>query len=262
MVIEQKTLKIDAELDMLKKQDQETSRAIKQLYYKLDQLSASLFEKKKYHQVEEEQCEFSHNMLVEKLKSEEMEILNLEHEINVRAREIEENRQLAMEKHREALSWETKWKLATDTKKQRDQEFAAASEIGLMKAEIHRMEVRYQQLRRAQDKLVQDMENCVQHRDHIFDGANLRGKLPDAKARTRFTIQHRLSDMKNKYKQVQNEISSIERNIGELVAQEDQWFSDLKALNQATENERIQDSLLQNEIDQAALLKQEVRIVF
>lgn len=227
-------------------------------YNKLDQLSANLFEKKKYHLVEEEQCEFKHSLLLQRLKADEMEILNLEQELQDRAKDIEDTKLIALEKHREALSWETKWKMASETKRNRDQEFAAASEIGLMKAEIHRMEVRYLQLRRAQDKLVQDMENCVMHRDHIFDDANLRGKLPDAKARTRFTIQHRLNDLKNKYKQVQNEISSIERNIGELNAQEDQWKSDLKALNQATENERIQDSLLQNEIEQAVLLKQEV----
>lgn len=261
MVIEQKTLKIDADLEELKRQDVETSRKLKHLYNNLETLNAKLYEKKKYHQEEEVECGFHHAVLMDKLKCHEMSMVQLQQDIVDRSKEIEQTKLIALERHREALSWETKWKMTNETRRFRQKETAAASEIGVMKAEIHRMEVRLLQLRRAQEKLVQDMENCVMHRDHIFDGANLRGKMPDAKTKSRFTIQHRLNDMKNKYKQAHNEMAAIERNVAELNNQRDQWQADVQVLAQASEEERCQDAMLQNEIEQAALLKQEVLCV-
>lgn len=258
-MIEQKTLKIDTDLTTLKLQDQETERKLKKLYGQLDTLNAQVYAKKKHHEQEEVECGFVHQVLVDKLKSHEMSMMRIQQEIHARMAEVEETKELAIERHREALSWETKWKMAVDTRRFRQKEFASASEIGTMKSEIHRMEVRLAQLRRAQEKLVQDMDNCVMHRDHIFDGANMRGKMPEAKTRSRFTIQHRLNDMKNKYKQVHNEMAGIERGIGELNDQHGQWLTDVAVLEQAGDEERCQDSMLQNEIEQALLLKQEVR---
>lgn len=259
-MIEQKTLRIDTDLDTLKLHDQETERKLKKLYGQLDDLNAKIYSKRKDHEREEVECGFVHEVLVEKLKSHEIAMMRLQQEIDVRVTEVEETKELAIERHREALSWETKWKMAIETRRFRQQEFAAASEIGTMKSEIHRMEVRLAQLRRAQEKLVQDMDNCVMHRDHIFDGANMRGKMPEAKTRSRFTIQHRLNDMKNKYKHTHNEMAGIERAIGELNDQHSQWSSDVKVLEQAGEEERCQDAMLQNEIEQALLLKQEVTV--
>lgn len=262
LVIQQKTLKIDAELDELKRQDNETTRKLKHMYSQLDSLNAKLYEKKKLNQRDEIDCSFQHAVLIDKLKCEEMSMLTLQQDIVDREADIEQAKTIALERHREALSWESKWKLADETRRYRKEETAAASEIGIMKAEIHRMEVRLGQLRRAQDKLVADMESCVQHRDHIFDGANLRGKMPDNKTKTRFTIQHRLNDLKNKYKQANNEMSGIERSIGEVNGERARWLDEIKALEQGTEDERGQHEMIEKEIEQTALLKQEVRLSY
>lgn len=258
MVIEQKTLKIEGELENLQKQETETTRKLKNLNIELAKLNAQLFEKRKCHETEEMECEFSHSVLVDQLKSAEMSVLHLEQALRDCAKEVELTKQRVMEKHREALSWETKWKMAQETRKYLQDEYAAASDIGVMRAEIHRMEVRYGQLKRAQEKLVHDMENCVQHREHIFDEANVRGKMPDSKTKSRFTIQHRLNDMRNKYKHVNMEAVAIERNIGDLMAEQDDYLAECNKLTQDIEHERIQDSMLQNEIEQAGLLKQQV----
>ena len=260
MVIEQKTLKIDAELDEIQKQDIETKRKFKALTLQLDKLSAQLFEKKLYHENNEAECEYKHSELLDRLKNEEMSALQLQKDIIDRTAEIEQTKALVMEKHREALSWETKWKMANETYRSHQAEYAAESEIGIMKAEIHRMEVRYMHLKRAQEKLVHDMENCVMHREHIFDGANIRGKIPDSKTKSRFTIQHRLNEMRNKLKHITNESSGVERNIHDMIKQKSKLMDAINRLTQDIENERVQDSLLLHEIEQAALLKQEVNL--
>jgi len=71
-----------------------------------------------------------------------MSILILEQELVDVTKEIEDTKEIVIQKHREALSWESKYKMATETKRYRDDELSANGEIGCMKAEIHRMEVK------------------------------------------------------------------------------------------------------------------------
>lgn len=208
--------------------------------------------------MEESNCQNSHAALLDKLKEREISFLHLEQELADREREIERTKELVLEKHHEALSWETKWKLAEEAKKYQHAELSATGEIGLIKSEIHRMEVRYSQLKRAQEKLSQDMESCVGHRDHVYEKACAREKLPDTKGRSRNNGQHRINEIKNKMKQARNEIASVERNISEVTIQKEEMLNELKKLKDTIDNERLQDSLLRGEIEQTILLKQEV----
>lgn len=257
LVIEQKSLKIEAELDVLKKQGKDTNRNLKNLYTKLDLLSAKLSVNKRFHETEEFECLMSHQDLVNRLKDDEMSLLQLEAEIRARQNDIADAKELTVERHREALSWETKWKMAAETIKYRANETAAASEIGVMRSEIHRMDVRLLQLRRAQEKLAQDMEHCVMHRDHIFDGAKLRGKLSDGGARTRYTIQHRLNDMKNKCKQAQQEMAALDRDLNEASCNEERFRVEIRMLQRMENDERTQCELLADEIGEKQMLRQE-----
>lgn len=208
--------------------------------------------------MEESNCQNTHAFLLDKLKEKEINFLNLQQELSDREREIESTKEMVLERHHEALSWETKWKLAEEARKYQHEELSATGEIGLIKSEIHRMEVRYNQLKRAQDKLSQDMESCVGHRDHVYEKNCAKEKLPENKGRSRNNGQHRINEMKNKMKQARNEIISVERNIAEVTVQKEEMHSELKKLKDTIDNERLQDSLLQNEIEQTILLKQEV----
>lgn len=258
LVIAQKHLKVEADLDELKKQGRDTLRILNNLYTKIDQTSAQLFEKKQYHQSEETECQLSHQALVNRLKDEEMVVLKLEKSLVDLSREIDEAKSQALEKHREALSWETKWKLANETKEYRSKEHDAAGEIGVMKAEIHRMEVRFLQLRRAQEKLATDMETCVMYRDNIFTNANIKTKLPDSKTKSRFTVLHRLNDVKNKIKLSQNEMSTVSRDVNDVYRQSQAVLYEIQLLENISEEEKVQNQMLCNDIELAALNKQEV----
>ncbi|XP_037024464.1 coiled-coil domain-containing protein 40 [Bradysia coprophila] len=257
LVIEQKNMRIDSQYEALKKKDRAIEQEVKNLTTRVDQLSTSLFQKKTYHEVEEANCQNSHAALLDKLKEREISFLALQQELSDREKEIERTEQLMLEKHHEALSWETKWKLAEEARKYQHAELAATGEIGLIKSEIHRMEVRYNQLKRAQEKLSQDMESCVGHRDHVYEKACAREKLPDHKGCSKKSGYYRATELKNKLKQVRNETISVERNIADVTIQKDEMLSELKKLKDTIDNERLQDSLLQSEIEQTILMKQE-----
>lgn len=262
LVIAQKHLKVEADLDELKKQGRDTLRTLNNLYTKIDQISAQLFEKKQYHQSEETECQLSHQALINRLKDEEMIILKLDKDLIDLAREIEESKNLALEMHREALSWETKWKMANETKEYRAKEQDALGEIGSMKAEIHRMEVRFLQLRRAQEKLAIDMEHCVMYRDNIFTNASIKTKIPDSKARSRFTVLHRLNDVKNKIKLAQSEVLTIDRDIVEVFSKSKVFLDEIRLLEHIAVEEKLQNQMLCEDIELASLHKQEVNFTF
>lgn len=264
VIINQKTMKIEKDLAGVDKEDQDLIRDIKNMNTKLDILSAKLFENRQKHESEQNSCHEAQSRMTDKLKDSELAVLRLEEEIREFGNEIEELKTEVLGRHREALSWETKWKMVAETKRQRDQEYAKTSEIGIMESEIHRMEVRYAQLKRAQEKLVHDMEISVQHRDHIFDAATLRSKLqkknPQKSTPAVDPHQNRAKELKAKLKQVLRETKAAEEELATVLAEKNGIETELKHINQAIEDERMQYLLLQNEIEEANLLKQEVRV--
>lgn len=251
-------LKVDSELVDIEKSDQNLIRDIKNLNTKLDILSAKLYDKRQNNASEKDQCQFVHMKLVDKLRDDEMSVIQLENELISISNEIVELKRAVLDRHHEALNWETKWKMIEEAKRQNDEEYAKSGEIGSMKMEIRRMEVRLGELKRAQEKLVADMELCVHHREHIFDQANMRNKLPHKKSKLVDTMQYRFNQLQSKLIQVNGEVKEIEKQTGNVVSARTAIEDKLDKLNQDIDDERTQYMLMQNEIEQAVLLKQEV----
>jgi hypothetical protein len=73
----------------------------------------------------------------------------------------------------------------------------------MMKSEIHKMEIRFSYLQKAQEKLVQDMEFCISRRDNIMDQALAKEKRnPKNQHNQRIVFRKRLEDQKTKVKQI------------------------------------------------------------
>lgn len=259
LVIEQRALKIESDLAKLQNENRDTMRTLGVLNNQFAQMNGKLYDKKRNHDKAEHQCQMAHQEINNRLEESEMVILQLEETIAQIQAEIEETKYIVMEKHHEALSWETKFKMAVETKKYRDIELASSSEVAMMKAEIHRMEVRHAQLKRAQEKLLQDLDNSVHQRGHIFDAANSREKISGYNSsKSRSVIQHKINEMKNKIKQLNCEITAAENGLVDIVGQQRCLETDLETKKQELEDEHLQDKLLQEEIEQGMLLKQEV----
>lgn len=257
MVIEQKALKVESELEGSRTEQREIVRSLANLNVKLDNTSAKLYEKRKIHEKEEMECEMSHQETVEKLKEAEMNVLGMEQELLDLGQEIEDFKNQVKDKHYEALSWETKFKMALEAKKMRDDELAKCSEIGIMRSEIHRMEVKYAHLKKIQEKMVQALENSVYHRDHIYDAANVREKKTGTKVKTQSNIKHKLNEMQNKLKIINSELVVTQRQFKEFQMREKEIREDISKSEQDIQTETMQDCLLQTEIEQSVLLKQQ-----
>lgn len=256
MVIEQKALKVETDLEQSANENREILRNLSNLNVKLDQSSSKLYEKRKIHEKEEMECLMAHQETVDKLKDAEMNVMDLEQDMISLGQEIEDLKNEVKEKHYETLSWETKFKMAVEAKKMRDDELANSSEIGIMKSEIHRMELKYSNLKKLQERMVLALENSVYHRDHIYDAANTREKKTGTKIKTQSNIKHKLSEMKNKLKIINTELIATQHHVSEIQKREEILRAEIVNKEQDIQTEKMQDCLLQTEIEQSLLMKQ------
>lgn len=189
-----------------------------------------------------------------------MNVLKLEQDINELQCEIEHYKDVVLDKHRESLSWETKYKLIEETLRWRKEEGTLDSELGTMRTEIHRMQIRHQQLKRAQEKLIQDLDHCVMHREQISVSASNKQTLEQSKpTRTRqstSSIQYKINDMRNKLKQLQSEICLLsDQQIVQVNIEYQRIEDEIKRLRSEIEQETSQDGQIRSNIESGLLLK-------
>lgn len=124
--------------------------------------------------------------------------------------------------------------------------------------EIHRMQIRYNQLKKAQEKLVQDLEHCILHREQIFIAASAKQRA-DAKphrSKASASSHQKINDLRNKLKQVQNEISTLtDQELVEVNREYESIHNVIKKISEEIEQEAKQEKLIRNEIEESALLK-------
>ncbi|XP_065357072.1 coiled-coil domain-containing protein 40 [Calliphora vicina] len=258
-IIKQKSLKVDQELEQSETSTKELNRDIQIYQSKLELLNAKMAKKRQQHESEESECEQEHAELLERLKDNEMHALRLEEDINELQTETEHYKDIVLDKHRESLSWETKYKLIEETLRWRKEESALDSELGTMRTEIHRMQIRNQQLKRAQEKLIGDLDHCVMHREQIVVSAAIKQNMESKPTRVKQssnTTQFKINDLRNKLKQIQNDITILsDQQIVQTRKEYLQIQDEIKDLRYEVDQEESQDNLIRTEIEQALLLK-------
>lgn len=187
-----------------------------------------------------------------------MSTLKLEKDINELLNEIELSKDLVLDRHREALSWETKHKLIEETIDWTKTERSLNGEIGAMKIEIHRMTIRLNQLKRAQEKLVQDLEHCVMHREQIFVNASVKEHVDAKKKKYKNASQAqiKLDEVRNKSKAIQNEIIFLsEKRITDNINNIERMVYILRKNQNDLKEVSSKDASIRAQIEDALLLK-------
>ncbi|XP_054742885.1 coiled-coil domain-containing protein 40 isoform X2 [Anastrepha obliqua] len=257
-IVKQKSLKIDVDLEKQEEATKELERDIQMFLTKLELLNKKISKARLQHDTKENECQLEHTELVLKLKDHEMNVLNMESEIDELQDEIEHYKDLVLDKHRESLSWETKYKLIEEALRWHKDETSDSSEIGNMKSEIHRMKIRFQQLSRAQEKLAQDLQHGVAHREHIYVAASAK-KLAEVKAqrlKTGISSEQKVIDLRNRLKKMQNEINTIsDEQLMKVTRENERIRGELSRLYNDIEREKTKDEEFRQKIDESMLLK-------
>ncbi|KAH8240509.1 hypothetical protein KR032_004482 [Drosophila birchii] len=257
-IIKQKSLKIDKELELSESKTKDLQLNIQKFTSKLELLNEKIYKKRIHHDFEETEFEHEQTENSELLKDSELGILRLEEIITELMNEIELNKDLVIDNHRETLSWETKYKLLEETIQWSKSERSLDGEVGVMKTEIHRMNIRYSQLKRAQEKLVQDLEHCVMHREQIFVNATTkeRVKIKTKKLKNASQTQVRLDEVHNRAKLIRNEIIFLsEKRLLDDVNKIERMIYMLRRI-QSDLNDIIQDDAnIKERIEECVLAK-------
>ncbi|XP_023727369.1 coiled-coil domain-containing protein 40 isoform X2 [Cryptotermes secundus] len=238
LILDQKNLKIEHEIESHNKEEKAISRSIASLCNKLLSLNLKLCEKKDYKGTLDKENLSMQNHYMNILKDAELEAVLLQSEIRDLEQEKVQLGESLLEKQRELLAWEKKLQMAQETKQITQHERRKEGDVGAMKAEIHRMEVRYSQLRKAQEKLIGDLENCVSKRDTIVDQAETR-KSHKGSHNTQHSFQKKLEDIRNRVKQVNSEIKSVEHQIQDVQQQHDQLIEQIQ--DKKNQMQQLQD---------------------
>ncbi|KRT83426.1 hypothetical protein AMK59_3719 [Oryctes borbonicus] len=216
LILEQRNLKINDELEVHRKQEEKMRRNINKLQNQLVYYTEALSKKQGSKHNLDERNTLLQNEFVFKLKEEELSIVKIEAEIVDIEQDMSRLTAELLEKNREALEWEKKMKMVLETKQNINIEKGEGGEVSTMRAEIHRMNVRYSQLKKAQDKLILDLEHCVSRRDAIVTNAEAREKKIGALVQSKMIMSRKLDDLKNKVKVLETDIENVKRTITDV----------------------------------------------
>lgn len=165
-VLGQKRLRIDQEIERNKSEYKELGRAISQMTIDMKRLNEMISQNAKTADELSDANFNSETDFVRKLK--DLEQNSVSNQVEVQR--LEQEREIlfadVIEAEKQILLWEKKVALERETQDTLNPSYGQV-EIEGMKKEIHRMRLRYQQLMRQQEKMIQDMEKTVAKRDPI-----------------------------------------------------------------------------------------------
>jgi chromosome segregation ATPase len=164
--LEQKKLRLNSNVQSHEKEIRQLNVALKNLDFEMIKLN-NLYYKNTADQTKLTNDNFNiENEFKQKLKELENESLKLENHISQLKEEKAEILAEIVEAERQILLWERKIQLEKEMQDHLDPTIGQ-TEIVAMRKEIHRMELRYETLRRKQEDMIKDMERAVFKRETI-----------------------------------------------------------------------------------------------
>ncbi len=165
-ILEQKKLRLNNTVQSYEKDIRLLEVALKNLDFEMNKLN-DLYYKNTAQQTKLTNDNFNiENEFKQKLKELENESIKLENQIATLKEEKADILAEIVEAERQILLWERKIQLEKEMQDALDPNIGQ-SEIVAMKKEIHRMELRYEQLRKKQEQMIKDMERAVFKRETI-----------------------------------------------------------------------------------------------
>ncbi|KAK2586864.1 hypothetical protein KPH14_009802 [Odynerus spinipes] len=256
MIMEQKNLKIQYQLEKFRKEDADMDKTVNLLHQKLLQLNANLVAQKELREELEDKNCIKKNEYMKSLENAEFALIKLQSDLQELINEKIALKEELSAAQRESLSWEKKVQIMQETSKEIKKERSSGGDIALMKSEIHKMEMRLSHLRRAQEKLINDMEFCVGRRDVILH--KVMGRLkknPKEQHNQKIMFSKRIKDQKLKIKQILKDMKETEANVLKTEEQMKQFVRELDEQRQTLKS--IEDAIpdLDQEIMKMEMLK-------
>ncbi|XP_073997302.1 coiled-coil domain-containing protein 40-like isoform X2 [Rhodnius prolixus] len=215
--IEQFRIRGEEKVAELQFSERKCCKELEYAHKKLEKIESETVEKSKLRDQLEKLAYIHEKKYEQDLKVAENEYLEMQKQNKELHETIEEMSKNIRALQREFLEWDKKLRLAQREREKFQKEMESNGEIGAMKLEIHRMEVRLSQLKKVQEKMMADLEHCVTRRDNIIASAEARETRFRAggKQFAKIHLEKKQSDMKMKLKQVKQTSQTLGKDIHE-----------------------------------------------
>ncbi|XP_070579736.1 coiled-coil domain-containing protein 40-like [Ptychodera flava] len=253
-ILHQKKYRIENEINTHNKEEDDIQRNIRNMQNDMIKLNTLLTKEGKLKEDLEQGNVLVESDFVQSLKEAERESIQMQSSVQEMTEEKERLLNSLVEAERQIMLWEKKTQLAREAKAAVDSE-VGQGEIRAMRAEIHRMQVRYTQLMKQQEKMIQDMEKAVSRRDTIVTRGDAQAKM-DKKVETKGTFKKKLAEMKKKIKQVQQDANACDGDISELRGHQQQLSQQLEEKQTTYQQLQSQADTYDGDIEQLMEIKQ------
>lgn len=249
-VLSQKTLRLNAEIEQQESEITLLQRAGKAVRNDMEKVNCVITRKNlKKEALSEEYLNMQHEC-AQQLKECELEATGMEESIVNMQSEKRRNMEALLEAERQTMLWEKKITLAKETFAALDPNVGADERKG-MKKEIHRMQLRYQQLTKHQENLVQEMERAIERRESI----SIRGKSSaKSTVMTKSSLKKTINDLERKLNSLKNDCSTCDEDIQALISNQSELCGDIESQTKSTMAGR--DSLTKTAVELERLVMQ------
>lgn len=226
-VLEQKRLRLSSNVSSQDKEISVLQVALKNLDFEMNKLNDQYYKNKSSKEVLTNANFNIENEFQQKLKELENETIKLEDQITKLKEDKAEILAEIVEAERQILLWKRKTQLEQEMQEALDPDIGQ-TEIVAMRKEIHRMKLRYDQLRKKQEELIKDMERSVFKRETIqlkylpkvekknAQDRSSQGKLSRQIANLKQTLKHTTENamqMDTTMEQRKREVSNVQGDI-------------------------------------------------
>lgn len=241
MVLEQKKLRIEGQLSSHEKEIKELDNNMKHLRFDMDRMNSALVKNEARSGEISNTNQMMETEFVQKLKEIENRCLDMERDVEKLKLEKDQMNQDILESERQVLLWERKITLEREMQAALDPN-VGQSDASAMKKEIHRMELRLEQLKRRQEQTIVEMERAIHKRDAI--ALKLEPKAQKTKkAASAANVKRQLQSLRNNLKlctqansDAEQKISERQRDLAELqqtIEQAAQEYGNLERAGEA-----------------------------
>ncbi|KAG9473612.1 hypothetical protein GDO78_004095, partial [Eleutherodactylus coqui] len=255
-ILQQRKVRTENEIEQDKNEQKDIEHHMKNL--KNDMLRLNMLLSKKSSSKEQL---LQYNQLMESdfmgsLREAEKESIEMQENLENVQEEKERLLHSLVETEHHIMLWEKKIQLAKEMRNAVDSE-VAQGEIKAMKAEIHRMQIRYAQLMKQQEKMIRDMEAVVSRRETI----TIRGKNQAEKDNKHLTARDfhgKMQELRKKIKEILMNTDECSKTISDLedtqntlstaISDKQHHISSMKldAISKENEIEQLQEKKRQN----------------
>ncbi|KAL4709969.1 hypothetical protein ACJJTC_003932 [Scirpophaga incertulas] len=244
-ICEQKTMRIEAECEGVAQERARVDRSARALRSRLETLERSRRATADRNDAVHRTVQALTYEYVASLKDSENEILQLEEDIEALDKEKVNLTQDLDRVQREALIWQRKGVLAVELKKNISNAKSAVGEIGQMRNEIHRMEVRREQLRKTSEKLAEDMALYVTRRENALEKNRAQAAIEKAHGSSGHTSQstyhHRLRLARADVARASKELTETSSHLEQL--QQEAARLEAEVAHATESNARLEDNI-------------------